>query len=76
MLHLTNGIKNGNLIAGATGQTYIITPGFGNYMVEAANSGGCSAASATFLVLNTGTQSLADYANAISVFPESGKGYV
>jgi hypothetical protein len=61
--------KNGNLIAGATAQTYVITPGFGNYAVDVTNNSGCPATSANFLVLNTGTQNLSDYANSISIFP-------
>ena len=61
--------KNGNLISGATNQTYVAGPGNGNYTVEVTNYSGCSATSATYPVLNTGTRNLADYANAISVFP-------
>ena len=73
-LRATNGAgfqwyKNGNEISGATAQTYVITPGFGNYTVQVTNYSGCSATSASFLVLNTGTQNLSDYANSISVFP-------
>jgi hypothetical protein len=65
--------KNGNLITGATGRTYVLTPGEGNYMVEVANDSGCTNNSASFLAIATGMQNLADFANAISIYPNPSK---
>lgn len=57
------------MIAGATGQTYAITPGAGNYTVEVANGAGCTATSNSFVAVSTGVQNLSDFANSISIYP-------
>ena len=65
--------KNRNLIPGATAQTYVATPGDGNYTVQVTNNQGCSATSASVAVVNTGVLALSDFANAISIYPNPAK---
>ena len=61
--------KNGNLIFGATGQTYALGVVDGNYTVEVTDESGCTGTSASFPFFNTGISDLSEFALGVSLFP-------
>jgi hypothetical protein len=61
--------KNGNPITGAINRTYTMATVNGNYTVEVSDSSGCSATSASFPFVSTGTNDLSALAASVSIFP-------